>query len=1059
MIETNDAVRGNLRSSAVGSLCPSCGRALPPEVDAGPCPRCLLGALEMAAEPEIRDAAEPESPGALPSIPHYSITRRIGAGGMGAVYEAEQAHPRRTVALKLVRSCLSSERVMRRFELEAEALGRLQHPSVAHVYESGVAQTDSGPRPFFAMELVRGPGGARAPTLIEYAEQQKLSVRQRLELIARVADAVHHAHQRGVIHRDLKPGNILVDQSGLPKIVDFGVARVTDCDVQATTHLTSAGQIVGTLAYMSPEQAAGNAAEVDTRCDVYALGIVCYELLGGRLPYSLDGMMIHQAVRVVIEQEPAPLGSLDRALRGDITIIAAKAMEKDKARRYGSAAELATDIRRVLDYQPIMARRPTAAYQLARLAQRHKAVVAGAAALVLILGLGVVAAWINTSRAANALDARRNLYYADMNLTGQVLEDGSYGRARELLRVHRPDRGEHDLRGFEWRYFSTLARGDQLFALRGHSGPVTSVAFGGTGSVLASGSVDETVRVWDVAGRAVARVFPVSHGVTSVAFSADGSVLAAGCGAEGKGGGVYVWRRADGTELLHLSTGPARIALSPAGTLLAIAPGGAVEDDEKELGDVSIWDLSIPIQVAVLPAAGTRATFSPDGNTLATGPQNGTIKLWDVKTWHSRLTIPDAGKVICLGFSRDGSTLAATTWANEVKLWNARDGKPLEPLPDIRDPVYGLAFSPTVDGIATGGGDQALRLWDLASRREVWRLGGHGNEVRGVAFSPDGRTLASGGKDGAVMLWGVAPKGEPQVLQGLVTNITFSQDGARLAARSENPNDPTDSTVTVWDLNRRSPVRTFPNAGFPILFLNDGSLLTSVDDKFHRLIDVDRGAVRMETAPPGVKWLGKAAVTPDGRMLVFGDMRGDVVLLDASSEHLLGTFRAHSAQIRQLVLSPDGKVVATASDDRTARLWDLARRKELANLAGHGGKVWDVAFSPDGKTVATAGFDNTIRLWDVPAGNLQAVLSGHKREVLAVHFAPDGRTLASGSEDGTLKLWNVAARREVATIRHPAGVGDVEFSPDGLVLASYCWNRSLYLRRALSLVECERLTP
>src|SRR5580658_3738389 len=332
------------------------------------------------------------SPGAFPStVGRYRILRLLGEGGMGVVYEAEQEQPRRKVALKVVKSGLGDPKLIRRFEQEALALGRLQHPGIAQIYEAGTADNGFGPQPYFAMEFIRGQ------PLLEYAAAHKLNTRQRLELMAKICEAVHHAHQRGIIHRDLKPGNILVDETGQPKILDFGVARATDSDAHVTRQ-TDLGQLVGTLAYMSPEQVLADPLELDTRSDVYGLGVILYELLAGRLPYKISPKL-HEALQTIREEEPTSLSTLSSAYRGDIETIVAKALEKDKTRRYPSAAELAADIRRYLQDEPIMARPASTLYQLQKFARRHKALVLGVAAVFVVLIAGIIVSAREASRA------------------------------------------------------------------------------------------------------------------------------------------------------------------------------------------------------------------------------------------------------------------------------------------------------------------------------------------------------------------------------------------------------------------------------------------------------------------------------------------------------------------------------------------------------------------------------------------------------------------------------------------------------------------------------------
>ncbi len=297
---------------------------------------------------------------------------------MGAVYEAEQDSPRRTVALKVVRPGLASAALLKRFGHESQILGRLHHPGIAQVYEAGVAEG----QPFFAMEFIRGQ------RLDEYARARTLP--ERLELMARVCDAVQHAHDQGVIHRDLKPANILVDPTGQPKVLDFGVARATDADLLTEAGLTQTGQLLGTLSYMSPEQVSANPAAIDHRADVYALGVLLFELVAGRLPHRLENRPLAETARLIVEEDPPRVGTLNPELRGDVETIVAKALEKDRARRYASSAELAADLRRCLSHEPIRARPPSALYQLRKFARRNRGLVGGLLATGVALVLGLV---------------------------------------------------------------------------------------------------------------------------------------------------------------------------------------------------------------------------------------------------------------------------------------------------------------------------------------------------------------------------------------------------------------------------------------------------------------------------------------------------------------------------------------------------------------------------------------------------------------------------------------------------------------------------------------------
>jgi serine/threonine protein kinase/tetratricopeptide (TPR) repeat protein len=355
----------------------------------------LLPELESGRESTHLD--EEHDPFVGRQVGRYHIIRRIGSGAMGAVFEAEQDRPSRHVALKLIHPGLVSPALMRRFDYEVELLGHLQHPGIAQIFEAGQFDVGSGAQPYFAMELIDGE------PLTVYANRQDFDVRQRLQLVVEICDAVAHAHQRGIIHRDLKPGNILVDSQGCPKVLDFGVARATSSEIVKTTLHTSTGQLVGTIPYMSPEQAAGQASEVDVRSDVFSIGAILYELLAGYPPHDAARKPFDEAIRLIREAEPTPLRSFNRELRGDIETIVSTALAKEKSRRYQTASALGSDLRRYLDGLPILAHAPSAMYQLRKLAGRHRATVAVAAALVLVL---IAASAVSTTFAVSEARAR-----------------------------------------------------------------------------------------------------------------------------------------------------------------------------------------------------------------------------------------------------------------------------------------------------------------------------------------------------------------------------------------------------------------------------------------------------------------------------------------------------------------------------------------------------------------------------------------------------------------------------------------------------------------------------
>ena len=502
-------------------------------------------------------------------IGRYKLLEKIGEGGCGVVYMAEQEEPiRRRVAFKVIKLGMDTKQVIARFESERQALALMDHPNIAKVLDAGA--TDTG-RPYFVMELVRGT------RITEYCDQNNFSIEERLALFVQICHAIQHAHQKGIIHRDIKPSNILVtlhDGVPVPKVIDFGIAKATGQRLTDKTLFTAFQQFIGTPAYMSPEQAEMSGLDVDTRSDIYALGVLLYELLTGQTPFEQKALVaagLDEMRRIIREQEPvrpstrlSTLTDLERTtvakrhgadppqlihlLRGDLDWIVMKALEKDRARRYETANGLANDVLRHLNDEPVVARPPSRLYRLQKLVRRHKVTVCTTVVVAAVLVLGsIMSTWqavratraekiarektsvaeLERQRASQAAEAaRQNLYVSDMNVAKLAWDAGDLGRAQELLDRHRPTSGQPDYRGFEWRYLWGICRHTERATLAGHAGPVNGIAISPDGKILATAGSGKAVKLWDVALQREAATLAGHVGlVTCLAFSPDAKRL------------------------------------------------------------------------------------------------------------------------------------------------------------------------------------------------------------------------------------------------------------------------------------------------------------------------------------------------------------------------------------------------------------------------------------------------------------------------------------------------------------------------------------------------------
>jgi WD40 repeat protein/predicted Ser/Thr protein kinase len=1039
-------------------------------------------------------SARSQGPSLPARIGRYRIVRWHGEGGMGTVYEAEQDNPRRTVALKVIRSGFPTREMVNRFQHEAQILARLQHIGIAQVYEAGLSEDG---HPFFAMEFIRGV------PLDEFVRSRGLGASECLELLTRVCDAVQHAHDKGVVHRDLKPVNILVDASGQPKILDFGVARGTDADRLTTSSQTRTGQLLGTLSYMSPEQLSAQPSVLDARSDVYTLGVILFELLAHRLPYHLDQLPVHEVARVIDQQEPSRLGSIDRRYRGDLEVIVAKALEKKTAARYASAADLAADIRRYLRREPIRARKVRAAERSWRWARRNPMVALLAGALTTVLLLATVGSLLAARRFAHSARAERAL-----RLSADSARDAAAARERAerweryrssiaaasaAQQLQNSGTGERALeaapeehRNWEWRHLHSLLEGASLVVrvppgrvgpraispnsrqiavvgnegkavlfdaatgrggplLEGPPGEVISLEWSPDGRQLAIAAKDGTIRICDVA---TGRLQLVLRGEkpASVRFGRDGKRIISNEAAAEPGNGKYrLWDATTGRQLAILGEGRftaynSGLAFRPDGKRVATAEGEFIRISDAGTGRQ--LSLAGPLASPV-----DRVFFSPDGKRIIANQ----VFLCDGDTGLVIAVLGDPKSADWFfAWSAHGSRLAtcAKYPENSVRLWDASTGKLIRTMPGHTNAVMSLAFSPDEKRLASISSDQTARLWDGETGQLIAVLSGHTGRLTSIAFAPDGSRLVTSSYDRTMRLWDTTSGELITVLRGHHDAAQFPGycfDGSRLISSSA------DGTVRVWDMDlveRDVGLRGHKSFVYDVAFRPDGAQVASAAwDATVRLWDPDTGQ-QTGIFHSDSAIISSVTFSPDGTRIATAARDVGVTLWNVASGKQECTWPGPTGSWRgdgRVAFSPDGTLVAAGSAAGPVRLWSVATKQPIAELAGHDGASGDVAFSPDGAALASAGLDGTIRLWDLATHKAVAVLRGHTARVTRIAFSPGGPLIASGSEDSTVRFWNTREHTPLGTIDVGTMVYGVAFSPDSTRLAVGCADTTLRL--------------
>jgi len=1025
-------------------------------------------------------------------IGRYKLLQQIGEGGCGAVYMAEQTEPvHRRVALKVIKLGMDTRQVIARFEAERQALALMDHPNIAKVLDAGA--TENG-RPYFVMELVRGV------KITDYCDQNNLSTRERLELFIQVCQAVQHAHQKGIIHRDIKPSNILVtvnDGVAVPKVIDFGIAKATQGRLTDKTLFTAFEQFIGTPAYMSPEQAVMTSLDIDTRSDIYSLGVLLYELLTGKTPFDANALLqagLDAMRRTIREVEPpkpsARLSTMldaDRAttashrqteppklihlVRGDLDWIVMKALDKDRTRRYETANGLAADIERHLKNEPVAARPPSELYRIQKLVRRNKLafVAVSAVTAALIIGL-VVSTWMffKEQQARQQAEAERKIAVQSQQIEAQQRREAEAARdeearqrgiasEQEMLARRRYYAAQMNLANQAYDAGQIPRTLDLLETQRPHSGEEDLRGF-------------EWFYLWRLCNGQLLRTIPAhTSQVDDVAFSPDGTELASAS----DDGTICLWDTA---------TGLRRFLLTPdihaAVNAVAFTPDGKTLISGGWDNLVRFWDVDSGKLRSTLPKQSDwvrSLAVSPDGNMLAIGGDNGMLRLWNLATGRESANFDGhRGPILSVAFSPDNTTLASGSgWGEDggvINLWTITNGL-AQLKAKVANATFAVAFSPDGKTLATTTNYDEIVLWDVATGQRRCPFQRQIGEISSLVFLPDGKALVSCGEDRTVRLWRMPAdnqsNAESQVIGAHLGNaacLAVSRDGTMLASGA------TDGSVKLWNIaetrkSAESPVNAEFKFGDDTRTWDDlQSVLPSPDGRKlfvvtkHGTETRDLTSLRRQNSWPEVT--GRGVLSPDGKLLATVPKLDDgmVRVWAIADGRLLASVQAHSngfsGYFYPLAFSPDGQSLASASSyigdpssgitrhgDTFIRIWDpnesLKPVRAIATTPNAG--ISALGYSPDGKTLAAALRQTKVALIEPSTGRIKRMLTVEKGLVddYATVFSPDGRFLATAGASGIVKLWDVrTGRLHTALHGHTSAVMTVAFSPDGSTVAT-----------------------
>ncbi len=963
----------------------------------------------------VEDVRIPE--GMPERIGEFRILRRIGGGGMGDVYEAEQDSPQRHVALKVMQVGLGGDRMLSRFNREMRILAKLTHTGIAQLYVTGVCTNQGQQRPYFAMELVDGI------PLVRFAEQNNLSTRERIELFIRVCDAVEYAHSRGIIHRDLKPDNILVVSGAngpRPKVLDFGVAKFTNKDVQAATMQTQVGQIVGTLSYMCPEQIEGDTEQIDARADVHALGVILFELLTGKRPFEISGKPIHEAARIIREDEPDTLRSFDRTYRGDLDTIVRRATEKQAARRYSTAGEVSADLRRYLDNVPILARQPTALYQLSKFTRRNKILVGGVGATMLVLVIGIIATtWFAIESSERRKEARWQNYRATISAASNAFSMMQPGTALDLLK-----QAPEEYRGWEWRYLSAC-NNRKLGDLDGLN--ITQIATETELPFAYLLSKEGVVTVWNTETRTLLKTIESVQGVREISRSSVGGILVCVTAAPG----IVLVDTENDLIALRISGSADRYSMP------RLSLDGSHVSAQSD-GHISIWETSTGARIASVAPFGelgvSHYAVSPDGSMIAASCSkncNQKAAVVHVQSGEIMLRVEPEQPVVPV-FSPDGTLVVFTMNIRNIHVYRTSTFEQVRVLRGHSGRVSDAAF---VDDhtLITVASDMKILKWNAETGRRLgaWCFGetSHRNAV--IRSAARGCAITLNAPNGVPAVWDFSANGGAAVLphEEYIYQIAFSPDSQYLAVAPKKGN-----FTTIWETSGWTRAHQIPGPSGDLngmTFSHDGGLLlaskrdendlpvmhawdTRTWERVRENILADE-ITSVAGSADGLRISKRNMYTNDGqshakilRALVFRGVPREWAFT------LNGVQRDPSPlnpqEIEAIDWNADGSLLATAMNSDSVSIWAMPEM-ELKVRLPHVTSVLAVCFSPDDTRLATGGDDGIVRIWDTRTWENVLEIHGHESYIFDLQFSPDGRTLASGSGDATVRI-SSASRAE-----------------------------------------------